>query len=97
MSEQDRYIQGVPCWVDTAHPDPDAAAAFYGELFGWQLEDVMPPDAPGSYYTARLDGGDVAAISSPMSPAPRHVEHLHLGRRRRRDRRACARRRRHAC
>jgi predicted enzyme related to lactoylglutathione lyase len=64
----DRYIQGVPCWVDTAHPDPGAAAAFYGELFGWQVEDVMPPDAPGSYYTARLNGGDVAAIGSQMEP-----------------------------
>ena len=66
----DRYIQGVPCWVDTAHPDPAAAAAFYGDLFGWQLEDVMPPDAPGRYYMARLNGGDVAAVGSMPDGAP---------------------------
>jgi predicted enzyme related to lactoylglutathione lyase len=70
MSEQDRYIPGVPCWVDTSQPDPDAAAAFYGSLFGWQLEDSMPPDAPGKYFMARLGGGDVAAVSSPMGAAP---------------------------
>jgi hypothetical protein len=60
----DRYIPGVPCWVDTTQPDPAAAVAFYGDLFGWELENVMPPDAPAQYYTARLNGGDVAAISS---------------------------------
>ena len=47
MSDQDRYIPGVPCWVDTTQPDPEAAVAFYGELFGWEFEDVMPPGAPG--------------------------------------------------
>jgi predicted enzyme related to lactoylglutathione lyase len=64
MSE-DRYIPGVPCWVDIAPPDPDAAAAFYGGLFGWEIEDVMPPGAPRRYLMARLGGGDVAAIASP--------------------------------
>ena len=64
MSAKDRYIPGVPCWVDTTQPDPEAAVAFYRDLFGWELEDVMPPDQPGRYFTARLDGGDVAAIGS---------------------------------
>jgi uncharacterized protein len=61
----DRYIPGVPCWVDTPQPDPEAAVTFYGELFGWELENVMPPGSPGAYYTARLNGGDVAAVGSP--------------------------------
>jgi uncharacterized protein len=64
MSEQDRYIPGVPCWVDTTQPDPEAAAAFYGELFGWELEDAMPAGSPGRYYMARRRGGDVAAVAS---------------------------------
>jgi uncharacterized protein len=64
MSEQDRYIPGVPCWIDTTQPDPEAAAAFYRDLFGWELEDVMPADAPGRYYMARLRGGDVGAVAS---------------------------------
>ena len=46
MSEQDRYIPGVPCWVDTNQPDPEAAVAFYGGLFGWEFDDVTPPGAP---------------------------------------------------
>jgi predicted enzyme related to lactoylglutathione lyase len=70
MAEQDRYIPGVPCWVDTSQPDPDAAVEFYGGLFGWQFENVMPPDAPGKYFIARLDGGDVAAVGSQPQGAP---------------------------
>src|SRR4051812_34769042 len=69
MAEQDRYIPGVPCWVDTTQPDPDAAVAFYGDLFGWTFEDIMPPGAPGSYHVARLHGGDVAAIGAPGQAA----------------------------
>jgi uncharacterized protein len=64
MSEQDRYIPGVPCWVDTPQPDPDAAAAFYRDLFGWEVQNMMPPGSPGKYYIARIRGGDVGAISS---------------------------------
>ncbi len=70
MLERDGYIAGVPCWVDTSQPDPEAAVAFYGGLFGWDFEDVMPADAPGSYFVARLHGGDVAAVSSPPENAP---------------------------
>jgi len=69
MPELDRYIPGVPCWVDTSQPDPDAAAEFYGGLFGWELEDTMPADSPGKYFMARLRGGDVAAISSQQEGA----------------------------
>lgn len=70
MSDRDRYIPGVPCWVDTSQPDPEAAVEFYGGLFGWQLEDVMPADSKEKYFVARLAGGDVAAVSSPMGDAP---------------------------
>ena len=64
MPERDGYPAGVPCWVDTGQPDPDAAVAFYSGLFGWEFENAMPPDAPGSYFIARLHGGDVAAVGS---------------------------------
>jgi uncharacterized protein len=69
MSEQDRYIPGVPCWIDTAQPDPEAAVAFYRELFGWELADVMPPESPQRYFIARIRGGDVAAIASQPEPS----------------------------
>jgi predicted enzyme related to lactoylglutathione lyase len=70
MTEQDRYIAGVPCWVDTSQPDPAAAAEFYAGLFEWELEDSMAPDARGSYFVARLRGGDVAAVGSLPEDAP---------------------------
>src|SRR6187402_1484394 len=70
MPERDGYIPGVPCWVDTNQPDPAKAATFYNGLFGWELEESMPEGAPGSYLTARLRGGDVAAISSTPDDAP---------------------------
>ena len=70
MSEQDRYIAGVPCWVDATEPDPQAATAFYGELFGWEFEDTMPAGSPGSYYVARLRGQDVAAVGSGPEGGP---------------------------
>jgi uncharacterized protein len=70
MSHEDRYIAGVPCWIDTMQPDPDAAVAFYGDLFGWEYEDVMPPGSPGKYYIARIGGGDVAGLGSPYEGSP---------------------------
>lgn len=73
MSEQDRYIPGVPCWVDTTQPDPKAAVAFYGDLFGWEFEDALPPESPSRYFIARLPGGDVAAVGSQQEGGPDHA------------------------
>ena len=70
MPERDGYIPGVPCWVDTSHPDPSAVLPFYGELFGWEFEDVMPEGAGGSYFIGRIRGGDVAAVGSAQEGAP---------------------------
>jgi predicted enzyme related to lactoylglutathione lyase len=70
LPERDGYISGVPCWVDTTQPDPDAAAAFYAGLFGWEFEEAMPPGSAGRYLVARLRGGDVAAVSSPAEAGP---------------------------
>ena len=70
MPERDGYIPGVPCWVDTSHPDPEAVLSFYRGLFGWEFEDVMPPDAGGQYFIGRIRGGDVAAIGPVAEGAP---------------------------
>ncbi len=59
------YPEGVPCWVDTDQPDVDAATEFYGGLFGWTFEDVLPPGAGTRYVIAQLDGQDVGAITGP--------------------------------
>jgi predicted enzyme related to lactoylglutathione lyase len=70
MPERDGYLPGVPCWVDTSQPDPEAAVAFYSGLFGWDFEDAMPPGSPGHYFIARLGGGDVAAVGSQNEGGP---------------------------
>jgi predicted enzyme related to lactoylglutathione lyase len=70
MPERDSYIPGVPCWVDTSHPDPKAVLAFYSGLFGWEFEDVMPEGAPSSYFVGRIGGRDAGAIGSVPDGAP---------------------------
>jgi len=71
MSERSSYPHGVPCWVDTLQPDPEAAKQFYGELFGWQFSGPGPmPGTPGKYFVARLRGRDVAGIASQPEGVP---------------------------
>jgi predicted enzyme related to lactoylglutathione lyase len=70
LLERDGYPAGVPCWVDTGQPDPEAAVRFYGGLFGWKFEDRMPADAPGRYFVAQLRDRDVAAVGSQPEQAP---------------------------
>lgn len=70
MPERDGYIPGVPCWVDTSQPDPEAALAFYRGLFGWEFENVMPDGAEEEHFIGRVRGGDVAAVGSIPEGAP---------------------------
>ena len=70
MPERDRYIPGVPCWADTSQPDPEAATEFYSGLFGWEFQDSMPPDSPGSYFIASLKEKAVAAVGAQPEGAP---------------------------
>jgi predicted enzyme related to lactoylglutathione lyase len=70
MPERDEYIPGVPCWIDTSQPDPEAALPFYRGLFGWEFEDVMPADAPGQYFIGRIRDLDAAGVGSIPEGAP---------------------------
>src|SRR4051812_48032193 len=70
MLERDGYLPGVPCWTDVSQPDPEAALGFYSGLFGWEFENILPPDAPAEYFIARLRGGDVAAVTSQPEGGP---------------------------
>src|ERR1700754_2930133 len=58
---RDAYLPGVPCWLDLRQPDPAAARAFYGGLFGWSFSDE-------AYAIASLDGHAVAAIALGDGP-----------------------------
>jgi predicted enzyme related to lactoylglutathione lyase len=73
MSQRNGYEHGVPCWVDTLQPDPDAAIAFYAGVFGWEFgtPGEMPGDPPGRYFVAQVRGRDVAAVGSqPATTQP---------------------------
>lgn len=60
MPERSAYAPGVPCWVDLSADDPDAAAAFYSAVLGWE---VAPGDERhGGYRTCHVGGKSVAAL-----------------------------------
>jgi predicted enzyme related to lactoylglutathione lyase len=50
------YPNGTFCWVDLGTTDFGRAKSFYGELFGWEFEDLP------AYTTCRLDGKNVAGL-----------------------------------
>src|SRR5262249_50174825 len=60
-STRDAYLPGVPCWIYLRQPDPEAAGAFYGGLFGWRC--TYEP-----YSIASLDGQAVGAIAPGDGP-----------------------------
>ena len=57
------YPSGVPCWIDTEQPDPEAAQDFYKRLFGWTFATISYEGGP-SYTFAHLDGREVAGLAS---------------------------------
>ncbi len=54
------YVPGAPVWLDLGTPNVEAAASFYGALFGWEFQSAGP-DA-GGYGMFRLQGKTVAAL-----------------------------------
>ena len=64
MREREGFPAGVPAWIDTAQPDPDATAAFYAALFGWEFAERGSVDDGRRYLVASLDGRQVAAVAS---------------------------------
>src|SRR3954449_9739003 len=66
MSERTSYAPGTPCWVDLATPDVDAAARFYGELFGWEVPERPDSAEMAGYRRAIKDGKDVAGVMPLM-------------------------------
>lgn len=46
MPTRDGYAEGVPCWVDLATTDVEAATNFYAKLFGWRFEEPASDSVP---------------------------------------------------
>jgi predicted enzyme related to lactoylglutathione lyase len=64
MPERDSYKPGTPSWVELGTSDVDAAAAFYGGLFGWDVAESQPDT--GGYRIAEIGGKAVAGLSPLM-------------------------------
>jgi predicted enzyme related to lactoylglutathione lyase len=60
------HASGTVCWIDIGAPDPGAAAAFYGELFGWTYTASGADD----YRVALLDGRAVSGLGPAEDPGP---------------------------
>ncbi|WP_236794012.1 VOC family protein [Amycolatopsis sp. GM8] len=62
---------GMPCWVELATPDEDAAQRFYTGLFGWNFHlNRDPATANGRYLIASLGARDVAGIYRAAAGQP---------------------------
>ncbi|MFF8376136.1 VOC family protein [Streptomyces sp. NPDC015661] len=55
-----QFTKGSPNWIDLGSPDTEAAAAFYGAVFGWDFRSAGP-DA-GGYGFFQQDGDTVGAL-----------------------------------
>lgn len=65
---EDRYIAGVPCWIDTTQPDPQAVAAIGSQ------HEASPPQAVWNTYiwvgsadetAAKVRGAGGSVLSDP--------------------------------
>lgn len=58
------YPANTPSWVDLQTPDPKAAQAFYGSIFGWTTTDLGPE--AGGYAMFQHGGANVAGVGPTM-------------------------------
>ena len=68
MPQMTRYSHGVPSWVDMGTTDVPGALRFYGQLLGWEGQDMG--EESGHYTIVSRDGKQVAAISPAQDPGP---------------------------
>ena len=72
MPTRESHPHGMPSWCDMSSRDIEAAKAFYGALFGWEMHTAPEPEA-GGYTMALLKGRAAAAIT------PQQQEKVDLG------------------
>jgi predicted enzyme related to lactoylglutathione lyase len=65
MPEKTSYAPGEPTWTDVATHDIDATTAFYGALFGWEIE--RGGEEFGGYSTFLKGGKRLAGCMPAMS------------------------------
>lgn len=55
-------------WHELHTTEPEAALAFYGEIFGWTPSTVMPMGEMGNYQLFSHQGGDIGGMMRLMGP-----------------------------
>ncbi|MBK3567883.1 VOC family protein [Streptomyces sp. MBT62] len=70
------FITGSPNWLDLGSPDTDAAAAFYGAVFGWRFVSAGPET--GGYGFFQVDGKTVAALGPLTEEGARSAWMIHF-------------------
>ena len=58
MPHRDIAPAGAPIWIELFTSDPDRSRAFYGDLFGWESQDMGPEF--GNYLTFTKGGVQIA-------------------------------------
>jgi predicted enzyme related to lactoylglutathione lyase len=68
MPKFEKYQQATPSYVELTTPDPEAGAAFYAGLFGWDVVELPLPEESGGgvYRQGQLEGDTVCGISGQM-------------------------------
>lgn len=60
MPEFTKPVVGNFCWIEANLEDPERGKGFYGELFGWQFEDMPMPQ--GTYSMFKIGDKQVAGL-----------------------------------
>lgn len=60
------YPPGTPSWVELSSPDPEASAAFYGQLMGWSATEPGPVEETGGYRMFQQDDRRVGGLMGHM-------------------------------
>jgi predicted enzyme related to lactoylglutathione lyase len=68
-------VPGALTWNDLISPDVEASAAFYRDLFGWQVEET--PGSDGQYWSI-TNGGRVNGGIMPMPPGSHPAWNLYF-------------------
>lgn len=65
----DQQKSGHGNWIELMSPDPGTALAFYGTLFGWTEDRVMPMGEMGGYHIFARGGAQIGGMMG-LGPAP---------------------------
>lgn len=57
-----QHQAGDFCWLELGTSDQKAAKQFYGELFGWNYNDIPMGEGIGDYTMLLIDGKEVGAL-----------------------------------